>query len=273
MGSNMPRPRFLRALVSASLGLVVGWGCQADDTTSDASSSEATAYPSEFTLSSVHYALSFSQGRATMLAEGGFSVTNDLGYEVTIQSGYLVTYSASLIHCHDETDSLALFSLGIRSAYAGHSGISDFSAMEIPHVESLTAPVALDLGTIGFPAATYCQLHYLIARADDDAVGMPEDADMDRISLRVSGHYRAPGGADALAFDLSTSAANGSVTDLGPLLEGADCEEGAGLDVTVERDLGTLFDGAELDQMSDDALASRLLENLITHARITASCI
>ena len=74
------------------------------------------------------------------------------------------------------------------TAYAGHAtGTPNPAAIRAMQVESLTAPAAREVGVVLLPPQTYCQLHYLVARAGHDAAGLPGELDMVDVSVHVEG--------------------------------------------------------------------------------------
>src|SRR5439155_1561084 len=66
-----------------------------------------------------------------------------------------------------------------------------------------------EVGAVALVPQTYCQLHYLIARAGHDSPGLPSDLDMVDASLHIDGTYRAPGSASPTPFTVHTAVANG----------------------------------------------------------------
>lgn len=234
---------------------------------------------------SLRYLLAWSWGSAVPADDGGsWRTTNDLGFEVEVTGGYLVTYSMQLVECEEadgaegseesevESASLggmwqALFGGGL--ARAGHAYVEDGPAvMNIPQIEGLAAPRALDLGTRYVGEARYCSAHYLVARADDETAdeSWPEDVDMWRIALHLEGTWRAAGDEEATPFEIRTNLGNAR---LDALAEALDTSTGSAT-LTVYRELGTLFDGVdfETEGADNDALARGVLAALIDHTEL-----
>ncbi len=218
-------------------------------------------------------------------ADGGvWQVTNDLGYRVRVERGYVVSRSMELVECPHEARATGtalawlVGALGPGLAHAGHSSLQpNPAAITTPQIESLTAPRRLVAGRVAVLPQAFCRAHYLVARAERDARGLPADVDMVGKSLRLEGSYLAPGASDPVAFRVATSIANGALVDLtaagappalGSRTHGAD----AGVvRVTIERDRAHLFDGVAFASTSEQDVARRVLANLIAHTRIAVA--
>src|SRR5207302_7074271 len=105
-------------------------------------------------------------------------LVNDRGYTIRVTRGYLVTRSMELVECPKTAtrdwvgSALAGLPalLGPRPAYAGHSvGTPNPAAINVAHVESLTDVHDSPAGSRTLAPQHYCQVHYLIARADNNA--------------------------------------------------------------------------------------------------------
>ncbi|MCA9541003.1 MAG: hypothetical protein KC620_19015 [Myxococcales bacterium] len=235
----------------------------------DATPSVATA--------TVGYRLEWDTSRVEP-AEAGWSVTTDLGYRVTLTRGYLVSYQASLVPCSQveatqgalDTAAQVFFALiGVSTAHAGHDDVPDPTRLAAPRIESLLRPTALDWGELVVPGTTYCQAHYVVARADDSAAPWPRDVEMSRVSAYIEGTWQQ-GDAEPVAFTVNSSLANGRLVDLFP--EGHFGETDAALTidtaaegalVLIRRDLGGLFDGIDFATADDRTVERTLLTTLI----------
>ncbi|MBI3782065.1 MAG: hypothetical protein HY270_01550 [Deltaproteobacteria bacterium] len=224
----------------------------------------------------VSYLLDWKKSKVEEAAGAGWEVTNDLGYRVHVSHGYLVTRSLELIPCNPVPPPVSLLDrlddvIGPRRAYAGHSAIADPSATKNAEVESLLSPQSHYAATLYPGAQTYCQAHYLIARADRQATGLPTEVDLVDQSLRIEGWFRQPGQAQEQSFTVVTAVANGRLFDL----PRAASHEAFALDtasesgvVVVRRDLDTIFDHVDFSVMNDKRIGREVLQNLINATEI-----
>lgn len=207
-----------------------------------------------------------------------WDVTNDLGYRVRVTRGYVTSYSMELVECPKATATMPVARLGAflwaaveGMAFAGHSsGTPNPAAIRPMQVESLTAPIAREVGAVTLAPQAYCQLHYLVARAGREASGLPADLDMVDTSLHVDGTFQAPGASAAVPFTLHTAVAYGALFDhtIGP--PGAlHVDTGrAATEVTVRRHLGSIFDGVDFIGMTDRVVAGQILKSLVDHIEV-----
>lgn len=173
-------------------------------------------------VGTVTFELAWDLSGVTWTGDGEAQLETELGYQVTLTRGYLTSYSVQLVACEDDEASVATPTasrgwladlLGSGVAYAGHSYDSENPmAWEQPLVESLTAPADRVMGEVDSTGLSYCGVHYLAARADDDAVDMPGDADMQRVTLVLDGRW-SHGEANG-QFSLTSGLANGVLHDL-----------------------------------------------------------
>ncbi len=210
--------------------------------------------------SSVRYRTRWDWGRAVP-DEHGFRVVSDRGITVHVERGYVTAHGLALVPCRMPRAALGL-SLAVPMAHAGHDGVRDASAAP-PRVESLAAPATTD-EVIALPSTRYCQLHYLVARADRHTRALPGDVPMDRVSVHLEGTYQLPGARDARPFSIHSAMAHGVLLELDPR---APSRTGA-LEVVLTRRLDTLFDGLEFESASDVQRASAILTNLMAGARL-----
>ena len=227
----------------------------------------------------VRYQLDWVWDGAETIPDGtAWEVTNDLGYRVRVTRGYVTSYSMELVECPKETTATPIARLGtlLRSiveqpAYAGHAtGTPNPAAIRPMQVESLTAPTFHQVGAVLLAPQTYCQLHYLVARAGRDAPGLPADLDMVDTTLHIDGTYRAPGTAADTPFTLHTAVAYGALFDH-TASSSAPLHVDTGTSatqVTVRRHLGSIFDGVDFVKMTDRMVAGQLLKSLVDHAEV-----
>ena len=233
-----------------------------------------TAPPTNF--STITYELDWDWGDA-VLTSGGWFVTNDRGYQIHVQSGYLVNRSLELIECtgSDATgESIAdrlRQTLAAQPAYAGHNGAHDTSRITAPWVESLTEPVTQTVETVLVTAPNYCQLHYLVAPGIETAQHLPHEVEMLGMTLWLEGDYLAPGTSTSVPFTIQTNLAWGEVAELMTLSSeplNTLQRDNVALQITVRRDLETLFDGVDFETMPDIEQAKTVLRSLIQNTDV-----
>lgn len=195
----------------------------------------------------------------------GFVVHNDLGIRFHVDAGYLVTYSTALVPCPTTTAWLDPVREAILpTAFAGHSGETDPSSLPQPHVESLTDLGRTTLDTLTFEPTDYCEGHYLTARADDSATGLPSGVDMVGNTLYLQGRYERSGQTHDFVF--STNLADGVSMPLFGVA--AELQDRESVQMVTTRALGRLLDGVDPEAMTDLAIARALLTNLTDHTSV-----
>ena len=243
------------------------------------------------------YKLDWQWGRARPQPKGqGWFVTNNLGYRVMVHRGYLTTHSLELIPCDPATatlpprffrffnhwgNRLQLFAallperqdlnpLQSQPAFAGHGPLTyNPSRMVMPYVESLVQPAAIQRKPHSVPKAVYCKAHYLIARATGAVQNQPDNRGMDDLSLWIEGEYTAPNATVTNPFVLKTSIAWGSIMDAIASPGTSDratkivLTSGKSMTrVTLRRNLGSMFDGVDFENMSESERARAILRSL-----------
>ena len=211
----------------------------------------------------------------------GFSLNNNLGVTVHVDAAYLVLYSTQMVACETNGSILGLIYNWLMPsiAHAGHGGENrDPSAMLIPTVEDVSQAERLELGSQTVTDMLYCQIHYLVGRAEENAQFLPLEPDLLGTSLYLSGSWSPAEGADATEFLIETSTAYGALKNLYP--QGSFGDESAayeldmnqtGAEVVIERYLGTMFDNVDWTQMSDTAVERKILANIIEQVQITVT--
>ncbi|MEM7247739.1 MAG: hypothetical protein AAF533_20550 [Acidobacteriota bacterium] len=213
--------------------------------------------------STIEYRLSWSWGEAREIP-GGFEVTNDLGQVVRVHRGWLVNLSAEVVPCDedgrpDEKARLASFSIPV--AQAGHPGFGP-TAVHAPQAESLAPPVSSSWQEVTSEPDDFCNLHYLVARANRRTLGLPDDEpDVDRISLLLEGEWSLGDEGTPNPFLIWTRSAHGK-------LEPRELRLEKDMVFTVTRELDSLFDGADFTTMNDEQLARRVLQNVVENTRL-----
>jgi hypothetical protein len=237
----------------------------------------------------VTYSLDWNWGEASPLeSKPGWTVLNNLGYRIEVETAYLVTYRTGLVTC-EESDLLdtqrensfgscmaskwtwTLFS----NAHAGHSFTDDDPVViTTPHVENLAQPSSLSVGTVSVSDQKYCRLHYLIARAEREAVGLPNDVALVDSSLYVAGHYFLPDSDDPVSFSILSNAADGALVDIGPATSGTDQTLGMiqvafeGANISIVRQLDRMWDEVNFVSMSERDIARQVVGNITSSVNL-----
>lgn len=207
--------------------------------------------PTEPLIAEVHY-----QTRWNQYPAGAWTTVTDLGYRVTVERGGLVNYSAALVECLDAR---------------GHGSSINPTQTTRAVFESLTSPAPGLLDARTFTASRFCHAHYLVARSDDDTLGLPEEPALAGLSLWVAGRYQAPGAeeGDEVPFEIAATSPFGALFELptGDMAEGSD--EPMRATIVIERELDTLLDGVDFEHDDDDARARQVVENAVAHTTVT----
>ncbi len=244
----------------AALLLLVG--CAAADATEGDSGVEAD----EWTVQAAHWTLTWADDAG--LDGDAWTTTTDEGYTVTVEDGWVVDYAVTLSPCEEEVvatrEERILSLLGIGTARADHPDFDDPSQVEV------VAATTLGAGTTtiesAFGAATYCGLHLLIARGDEDTTA-PDGTSASGISLALAGSWEKDGTAGS--FDVETNWANArdwTWAEVATSVEGEAAAHAA--EIVVRRDRDRLFDGLDLAEATDAGVAWGVLENLFTQADV-----
>ncbi len=223
----------------------------------------------------INYQMTWIWGEATA-TESGWQVENDLGFIVTVEEGYLISHTLQLLPCEDveEEENAGLLNtvFGANTVEAGHGGDeNDPSAILIPQVESLAVANTITFGSVTVPHTEYCTAHYLVARSDSVTLNMPENVDMYGLSLYVSGTYQKADSDETVAFILQTSLANGKIADIRDETDGEPVRVEITNDIVqveVQRQLDTLFDGVDFETMDSDEQARTVLWSLIQDTQV-----
>jgi hypothetical protein len=239
----------------------------------------------------LRYRTTWNTERLTWHADGGWSVETDLGYRVRIDRGRLVTHSIELVACTDVEAAAdaprrsPLTLLRPRVAFAGHGEPNNPTKVVVARGEDLSRPETTELGQVELDglslAESYCEGFLLAAAATLDAAsGSSEPVGA---SLVLEGSWRAPGsdedqplllrselawgGAGALAVEPPRRVSLASLTERGALGSWRPALSSAQAQVTLERDLGALFDGLDLASSDPETQARAVLRALAEHQR------
>jgi len=222
----------------------------------------------------IRYRLAWDAADEQAVEGSSFVTTNDRGYRIRIARGYLTSYSMELVECpQGEALSAAsefLWSAVEGTAYAGHgAGTPNPAAVRPMQIESLTAPGLHEAGKALPPPQSYCQVHYLIARAAAEARDLPGDLDMVDASLHIEGSYTTPGSSTEVPFTLHTAIANGALLDHATGQAPIRVDTGRAVTtVTVRRHLARAFDGIDFATVPPKTLANLVLQSLVDHVEV-----
>ncbi len=216
----------------------------------------------------IRYTLDWEWGAAQPNRGGGWTVVNDLGYRVKVSGGTLVTRGLELLPCHTmpAAQPMALLRwLRLPSALAGHSSLlPNESRITNSYTEDLSRPQARLLESRVVTDPEYCQAHYLAAR--------PRGTGPGATVLELTGEWSRDSGARSGSFEIRSTAAYGEIKELlsGPDGLPAPRSIVGGLEVSVVRSLGSLFDGIDFASANPDELGMALTRTLVSKARVVA---
>lgn len=184
----------------------------------------------------------------------GILVTTNLGYRVHVARGHLSTAAAQLVPCKT-----ARVWLGAADAWAGHtSGEGDPSAVDNPTLESLTAAVTRELGA-SISDRTYCAGYLEVAPS------LVEDDSMQGLSLSLELAVQALDDDAWIERTVTSAATYARQAELDePIESGAYATR-----VVLTRRLASMFDDIAFDTASDDAVADKVLTNLLSDTEMT----
>jgi hypothetical protein len=200
--------------------------------------------------------------------EDGWSVTNPGGIEFTVESGWVSSYGAALAPCEAEENlwaerGLMERILGIGIVRADHGAAADPSALDRPLLEDLSLLESSRSSMLSFEPTEYCQLHYLVARADPDTEAPAPASPMALRTLRIEGSWTA--GEDNGLLSIESAFNYGALFSL----ESATASSaGPAVEIEVRRRLGRLFDDVDPRVQSGDELAWTVTRNLVETSEI-----
>ncbi len=199
----------------------------------------------------------------------GWEVTNGRGVTFHVTRGYLVTYGLQLRPCETTTSAASRILNWLRPvplAWAGHSGLNDQSFVfgEVEPLMPLTAGFEREL--LLPDDASYCSIHYLVARADTNLDASAATVPMDRVTLHLDGWWSSPTTDGQQPLAIHTELNTGSYIDLVRPISTAG---GGNETVVVTRQLAAFFDDLDPAALSDARLAQALLLNIAAAATVT----
>lgn len=185
-------------------------------------------------------------------------IENNLGYKVNIQKGYFSSYSVRLYPC--STISSTQLLLPISSAWAGHSDILVSGNWEMPVVENMLLRETI-LQEKSFEEHRVCDLVYTIARADGSSQNVPEDVELENLSLYIEGFWQK--GDIEESFSWSSSLPTERVFPLENCLDSDEYVDGKGMKVQLTRDLSEAFDDIDFEAVDEQNGSLQILTNLV----------
>lgn len=210
--------------------------------------------------------------------EGHLVIENDLGYRVVLDRGFLSSHTAQLVECDYRPQPLAVGSairtavfdgLFVAPAYAGHVLSLDPSAFASVQVESIVAATTTATRRVLVAGGRYCEMSYLVARADEAAHGLPQTVAMVGKSLYLQGVYSYAGQAPT-RFEVSSTVAYGRRLPLYPPGHFGDDRLRVELDMSssggilrIRRRLRSLFHGLDFARTPEREWARRVLTNVV----------
>ena len=199
----------------------------------------------------------------------GWEVTNGRGITFHVTRGYLVTYGLQLRPCESSASAASRLFDWLRPvplAWAGHSGLNDQSFVygQVEPLVPLTA--GFEREALLPDEASYCSIHYLVARADTNLDTSAATVPMDRVTLHLDGWWSAPGSETQTPLAIHTELNTGSYIDL---VEPIEVRAGSGATVTVTRELAHFFDDLDPATASPTGLSQALLLNIAAAATVT----
>ena len=99
-------------------------------------------------------------------------------------------------------------------------------------------------------------------------MGLPESPDLAGTSLYVAGTATASGGGDPIPFLVWSSLPVGALAAWSEPVSALDTGT-QDIDVTITRDLGTLFEGVDFATMTADNIQKTMLLGLVDHLTVT----
>ena len=202
-------------------------------------------------------------------APDGWEVTNARGITFHVTRGYLVTYGLQLRPCESSASAASRLFDWLRPvplAWAGHSGLNDQSFVygQVEPLVPLTA--GFEREALLPDDASYCSIHYLVARADTNLDASAATVPMDRVTLHLDGWWSAPGSETQRPLAIHTELNTGSYIDLERPVSTA---AGGNETVVVTRQLAAFFDDLDPAALSETRLAQSLLLNIAAAATVT----
>ena len=206
----------------------------------------------------ISYILAWDVGDAER-TPAGWQFSTDLGYRVALEEGYVTSYAVQALECEHAHGFAAWLRSLVSVAFAGHPAEKNPAQLSKPTVENLLSLDRLKLGTVTVNEPSYCQVHYVAAKAPPGLEQTPDE--VAGSSLYLQGTYQRD--AEVEPFVIRSDLVWGKVHPL----QNADYDEvraliGETLEVVLERKLDTLFDGVNFETDSEETVAKTVLRTL-----------
>lgn len=233
----------------------------------------AYALPAPASRADITYQLDWAWGEAQALPNGGWQIQTPLGYQVIVQEGFLVSYSGEAVACEHShawgfVQWLWAWARG-NVVEAGHGETPNEARSESPLLEDLQHPAMQELGGATGTEPSYCQLHYLLARATPDTRQQTSTAIGK--SLYLAGTYQHETAFQVTPFVIEAHFADGIVAPM--LFTGSEQLAQATpfsgqIVVSITRNLDGLFAQVDFDTMSAQEQARAALRGLLATVRV-----
>lgn len=258
------------ALFGALLATLAVVGCETD-------AGEATRLETptgDLGPQEVHYIVSWDTAGVALDRAGVlFALTNNLGTQFEVTRGWMVTYALEAIACSDEARVMtpwwqrALERAFVAKAWAGHGSLEVSAArLRASYVENLKNLRTPDeVGAVLVEPTRFCETHLLMGRADNHAVAMPSEVDMDRRTLHLEGRWRSNESAPWVTFTWRTDVGWGDILKL----PSAHNTANGGVELTLRRRLAAMFDDIEPTTATELAASRQVLENIVQNTTVT----
>ena len=192
------------------------------------------------------------------------SIENNLGYQIEVSRGYFSSYSVRLYPCVEISSAQLI--LPISSASAGHSDILIPGNWMNPIVEDL-----LNRDNItqekSFEEHQVCELVYTLARADGSSQNLPEDIELENLSIYVEGTWRKDGAEQRFMWVSNLPAER--VFSLDNCTRHEHYDDGKGMVIQLTRDISGVFDNIDFANGVDEQNgALQMLTNLVQDTQL-----
>ena len=173
-----------------------------------------------------------------------------------------MTRNLELVPCHalppEPPNAAWLRWIKPQPVLAGHSSmVPNESKISRSYEEDLANPGTTFIESRIVTDPEYCKAHYLIARPTGSGPGTP--------ALEVSGTWKRTGASGETAFRIRSSAAYGQFLDLSSATGDRLVRRAivGGINMTLQRSLGSMFDGFDFKSAPPGASDSRLVRRLV----------
>ena len=211
---------------------------------------------------------------STIASDPRSSLTSDLGYAVQLDQLYIVLSKVELIPCADPRPMALLHALFGTSVAHAH-GKSSPTTWAVPNVLApLLDSRPVSLTVLHPPARAYCSIRISLEAADADAERMPQEIDLNGLSMLVTGTYGTDGSRPGVSFSYESYVS--STMEL-PIVDSTGApapislsEDNLNVSLRIELAYQHLFDGLALFPGSFSTFGDIVLSQLLDHATAIA---